>query len=218
MNQMTKITTLPGFASALVALAAIAPQADAAFIYPFSVATDGGEFNATTFPVENLYNGGHTAGTDTENASDLAANRSYATSNPITGTRPLTLTLEFSSTVDLSHFYLWNHSHNGAAAATANGLNDFTLTFYDGAGGSGTQIGAVFSDNAAQAPSSGNYAAEAFDVGIRNGVRSVVLSGNDHNLTGFIGIRELGFEAVPEPSSTALLGLGGLALILRRRK
>ena len=26
------------------------------------------------------------------------------------------------------------------------------------------------------------------------------------------------FTAVPEPSSTALLGLGGLALILRRRK
>ncbi|BDS07102.1 hypothetical protein NT6N_21420 [Oceaniferula spumae] len=28
----------------------------------------------------------------------------------------------------------------------------------------------------------------------------------------------IGFEAVPEPSSAALLGLGGLALILRRRK
>ena len=32
------------------------------------------------------------------------------------------------------------------------------------------------------------------------------------------GFLNLTFETVPEPSSTALLGLGGLALILRRRK
>lgn len=32
------------------------------------------------------------------------------------------------------------------------------------------------------------------------------------------GVAEIQFYAVPEPSSTALLGLGGLALILRRRK
>ena len=31
-------------------------------------------------------------------------------------------------------------------------------------------------------------------------------------------IQGFGFEVVPEPSSTALLGLGGLAMILRRRK
>jgi hypothetical protein len=32
------------------------------------------------------------------------------------------------------------------------------------------------------------------------------------------GIGGVAFEAVPEPTTTALLGLGGLALILRRRK
>lgn len=45
-------------------------------------------------------------------------------------------------------------------------------------------------------------------------------AGGDAN--GFIGIRELQINtsavAVPEPSSAALLGLGGIALILRRRK
>jgi len=35
---------------------------------------------------------------------------------------------------------------------------------------------------------------------------------------GDIGIKNVTFNPVPEPSSTALLGLGGLALILRRRK
>ena len=32
------------------------------------------------------------------------------------------------------------------------------------------------------------------------------------------GIGAVQLESIPEPSSTALLGLGGLALILRRRK
>lgn len=36
--------------------------------------------------------------------------------------------------------------------------------------------------------------------------------------TATIGSTDLSFVAIPEPSSTALLGLGGLALILRRRR
>ncbi|MGJ8655597.1 MAG: PEP-CTERM sorting domain-containing protein [Akkermansiaceae bacterium] len=36
--------------------------------------------------------------------------------------------------------------------------------------------------------------------------------------SGSIGIEAMTFTVVPEPSSTALLGLGGLAYILRRRK
>ncbi len=33
-----------------------------------------------------------------------------------------------------------------------------------------------------------------------------------------VGVEDIRFSEVPEPSSTALLGLGGLALVLRRRK
>lgn len=33
-----------------------------------------------------------------------------------------------------------------------------------------------------------------------------------------IGFGEISFSPVPEPSSSLLLGLGGLALVLRRRK
>ncbi len=33
-----------------------------------------------------------------------------------------------------------------------------------------------------------------------------------------VGIDNISLDAVPEPTTTALLGLGGLALILRRRK
>jgi len=46
----------------------------------------------------------------------------------------------------------------------------------------------------------------------------VVTGGN----TAYAGLDEIRFggdqAAIPEPTTTALLGLGGLALILRRRK
>lgn len=42
-------------------------------------------------------------------------------------------------------------------------------------------------------------------------------SGQSNNRWSVTGL-EVSYTAVPEPSSTALLGLGGLALILRRRK
>ncbi|MEJ6699780.1 MAG: PEP-CTERM sorting domain-containing protein [Akkermansiaceae bacterium] len=46
-----------------------------------------------------------------------------------------------------------------------------------------------------------------------SGISYVILAGNNE-----IDHFQYGFVAVPEPSTTALLGLGGLALILRRRK
>lgn len=51
------------------------------------------------------------------------------------------------------------------------------------------------------------------------GVRLIGLEGgNAGNSPGFIAATEFQVNQVPEPSSTALLGLGSLALILRRRK
>ncbi|WP_129589777.1 PEP-CTERM sorting domain-containing protein [Rubritalea profundi] len=40
------------------------------------------------------------------------------------------------------------------------------------------------------------------------------------NTSDYVGIGEIRFtgSAVPEPTTTALLGLGGLALILRRHR
>jgi hypothetical protein len=49
-------------------------------------------------------------------------------------------------------------------------------------------------------------------------VTSITLGGNIYKGAEDLGYDNIALNAVPEPSSTALLGLGGLALILRRRK
>ena len=169
------------------------------FIYHDSATTNGGEFN-TSFPIGNLKNGGYRSPAATEDASAAAADLSYATKNPPTGGSPVVITLEFDSLASLEAFYLWNHSNSGAAAAPDQGVNTFTLTFYDGPGGTGSQIGSTYSANAAKAPATGNYAAETFDFGtIYSGVRSVVFTASNHAGGSFIGMREIGFKGSVAP-------------------
>jgi hypothetical protein len=63
------------------------------------------------------------------------------------------------------------------------------------------------------------YTATAADVGKTIGIQLLGLVGEDGNGNDtYAFIDNVQLESVPEPSSMALLGLGGLALILRRRK
>lgn len=50
------------------------------------------------------------------------------------------------------------------------------------------------------------------------GYNHIVIGGEATNGSSSSTLGSISFESVPEPSSAALLGLGGLALILRRRK
>jgi hypothetical protein len=206
--------------AACAAMAAACGTASAAvgFIYHDSATTDGGEFNAS-YVIGNLRTGDLTSSTDTENTAEI--NQSYATRNPPTGGFPVTITLNFNEAVNLTDFYVWNHSNNNAGET--NGMGSFTLTFFDAVSGGGTQIGAAYNGTAVATTSADNtgYGAQAFDFGTTYaGVRSVELLINNKVggiTSGFVAIREIGFEAIPEPGSSLLLGLGSLALLRRRR-
>lgn len=202
----------------VIALVFASHFANAAFIYHDTASTTAGTFTAS-FPLTNLKNSGHDSHLDTENAA--ASFQSYATAQPPTGGFPATITLDFTEAVDLSKFYLWNHTNNSGATAPNSGMEEFTLTFYTAANGGGSQIGAVYSNTALPAPTAtGTYAAQIFDFGSTyENARSakLVIASRIDDTNSFVAIRELGFEAIPEPSSALLGGLGLLALLRRRR-
>ncbi len=180
------------FPSLLIALSGMV-RAD--FIYHDSAVTDGGQFNST-FSIGNLKNGGYTSPADLEDAALPAADLSYATTNGPANGYPVTITLEFDTPASLSAFYLWNHSNAGSSGATTQGVKDFTLMFYDGPGGTGSQIGSTYASSAAKAPATGTYGAETFIFGAPYiGVRSVVFKADNHNpSSNFVAMREIAFE------------------------
>lgn len=172
------------------------------FIYHDSATTNGGTFNDNAgYAIGNLKNGGYTSPSSTENANVGAINLSYATKNPPTGGYPVTITLEFDGIAYLEAFHLWNHSNSGSGTAIDQGVNAFSLTFYDGPGGTGAQIGSTFNGNAAKAPATGNYPAESFTfTNPYTGVRSIVMTADNHNpSSNFVAMREIGFTGTVTP-------------------
>lgn len=128
---------------------------------------------------------------------------------------PITLTFDFVSATDLKYVGLWQ------GFRLREGVKDFDLRFYDGASGTGSQIGGIFSgvlDDGSVTPY--DMLGKAFDVGLRSGVRSftmdIVTVAND--LNGFVHLGEV-MVAVPEPSTYAgLIGLTLGGLFIRRRQ
>jgi hypothetical protein len=171
------------------------------FLYHDSATTNGGQFTAD-FTIGNLKNGGYISPTATEDASAQAINLSYATTNPPAMGYPVRITFEFDSPTSLEAFHLWNHCNAGSTTAVNQGVNAFTLDFYDGPGGSGSQIGSPFSANAAKAPAAGTFPAETFNfVNPYVGVRSVVMTANNHNPnSNFVAMREAGFKGTRTPT------------------
>lgn len=102
---------------------------------------------------------------------------------------------------------LTNGNNGGANVVSGLGSSTFTIgnarIFTDNNGDNVANSGAPFSQS-----DWGTFSI--------SGVSSITY--NFSNVTNFEGFRIDAVAAVPEPSSTALLGLGGLAMILRRRR
>jgi hypothetical protein len=136
---------------------------------------------------------------------------------------PIKLTFDFSMPQQISYVGLWQ------GFGDREGTGAFELRFWDGANGTGTEIGAVFSnqldpdvtyDGMSLYSDQISLFGRAFNVGLRNGVTSFTLDINDNavHFSPFVHLGEV-MVAVPEPSTYAslmALGLGGL--YIRRRQ
>jgi len=134
---------------------------------------------------------------------------------------PAFITFDLEDNYDLSSFTVWNYNESGATARGANGV---TVSVASSEGGSFTALAGITTFTIAQGDAVTAFG-ETFDLTALAAAGNVRLlriditssHGGDFDFAGLSEIRFDG-EAVPEPTTTALLGLGGLALILRRRK
>jgi len=128
------------------------------------------------------------------------------------------ITFTFSSPVELNFFNFWNDARTDGTAR----VNELTFVFLDENDNSlGTETIAILDHNAGY-PNDGavTYNFSTTTPALTK-LRMTGTSNTGVNVSGF-QFREIQFDGIvapiPEPSSIALLGLGGLAFITRRKR
>lgn len=120
-------------------------------------------------------------------------------------------TYSFGGTVNIGEIRVYSAWQDGRAGqnldilVSSDGINFTSLINYNETSAGGEVVLSFITDDAGD---------------LATGVTHIRFDPTDGQINGDGGVyREIDvIAAVPEPSSTALLGLGGLALILRRRK
>jgi hypothetical protein len=192
---------------------------DGDFFYADAVASTGGVFNSSYMP-ENLFNDGFTSPTDTIDTTTTytAAGNNYASASGTIDN--FDLVFEFSGPAEVNGMHVWNYTYRtstgGGATGPASGVNAYTLTFYDGPGGSGSAIGSVYNGSLAQAPFNALSTAQSiyFPAAYQN-VRSVVMRViSNHGSAAFTGLNELAFNGTA--SSSAITSFTASASFVQR--
>ena len=209
LNQSIK-TILP-----LAAFALTAASVNAAVIIPDS-ATASSEFNANG-SASHLLGAGFTAldpiETSTHENGSWGTSVYWFSSGADKASPSIDFDLGGTFTVGEAHVWNWNASND-----TNWGVKDFTLVFSTDGLFDGGEASQSFT-NIGQGTGLASYTGEHFTLTPVAGVTHIRLQVDTPTGGSFTGLSEVRFsEAVPEPTTTALLGLGGLALILRRRK
>lgn len=139
------------------------------------------------------------------------------------------MTVNFNQSVNLSQVTLnsWGNDDDPAFLSLAGDPGIVTISTF-------TETGAVDGDNLEAQPNGYDYNAgsDLLTLRIDGFARQVVVnfensvtlnsftvtSGSTRSAAGGIGFGGFTYSVVPEPSTAALIGIGGLAFILRRRR
>ncbi len=135
------------------------------------------------------------------------------------GTTSVTQVLDFTlaAATDVEAVHIWNYERGSEDNWDKRALASFDIAF-------STNNGATYSTPISITGIQGNTALTApipvqtFTFAKQTGVTDIQLTNLvNHGDSSWYGLAEIRFDTVPEPASLALLGLGGLAMIRRRR-
>jgi hypothetical protein len=178
-------------------------------------ALDGSGFTSTLTDA-NVLTVEHEPATSTDN--HYLGNTGNGGADSIAAT---VITFDLGGAYDVTDIYLWQYHRS----QTGRGLRSFDIAFStDGGTTFGTAVAAStlgITEFTIGSTSGNSTAQQRTFSSTQSGVDAIQFSIIvNHGDTTRLGISEIRFggTAVPEPSSTALLGLGGLAFILRRRR
>jgi hypothetical protein len=195
----------------LLASLAVTLSARAALIIP-DTATASSEFNANYLAVNTINGSGMPIGYDTDSAhADYAVLNHWTTSTgDVIGAW---IDWGFDTPATLGQIFIWTHRSNNIAVNSSYSPTRFDLELFDDA-----DVSLLLWENVAlgidtEFAQGFTFPAIIDDV---SRVRFTVLETPEP--TSFTGLAEVAFTAVPEPSSTLLLGAGFSLLLLRSRR
>ncbi len=196
----------------------IAEAPPARFLYANGVSTTGGEFSAT-YPPTNLMNDGFTSPTDPidTRVTYPASGNNYATAGGKSGN--FDLTFDFAQACDIDGMHVWNYTYRASngGGVTTPGVNSYTLTFRDGAGGSGSTVGSVFSGNLAEAKLNAiNLAESVYFPATYGNVRSVVMHVVSNHGGSYTGMAELAFNGATNVATSSINTFSASAPFVQR--
>ena len=210
----TRIPILP--LAALAGVAIFAAPANAQIITPTGATTStallGGSYGpGNTIDGSGLSGGGASGDILSETHADEATN-SGTTYLSASGVVP-ELTFDLGGTFTVDSVHIWNYRHDNGVVHW--GVSTIDISFStDG----GSNYGSLIDDLGTFVTASNPESVQSVSFTAVSGVTHIKLT-DVQDLGGpYTGFGEIRFgEAIPEPSSLALLGLGGLALLRRRR-